>query len=89
MSLLKKYFPGLSKYQIYIKSVLYFGVLLYTGLNYIHYHNLLNVMEYMYQTTPGYFMSVYEYNKIFYPLVQYLVMFIGTLVLMMSENQEK
>jgi len=88
MSLIKKLFPELINYRIYIKYLLYSGVLLYTGLNYVHYHNQLLAMEYMFQTTPYYEMSVYQYHKIFYPAIQYLIMFVGTLVMMINEKED-
>ena len=69
-----------------IKIILYLSILLYLGLNYVHYQNELLIMELKYQTEFMYQMSIYEYHKILWNATQYLVFFIGTLVLLMTEK---
>lgn len=74
-------------FPILIKLFLYVSVLLYSGLNYADYHSQLTQMEFDYQTKFYYQFSVYDYNKLLLPLIQYLVIFNSTLVLFLTDSK--
>lgn len=61
------------------KQLLFISLLLYSGFQFVDYHNKLQIMIFNSQTQFNYSMSIYDYHNLFYPLVQWLIIFSFTL----------